>query len=380
MKLGLRGEDVRDVQSRLVSLGYQIESEEHGLYGETTEHAVREFQQRRQLLVDGLVGEDTWQELVEAGRVLGDRVLYLRYPYFRGDDVRGLQAKLNLLGFDAGRDDGIFGNRTDLAVREFQRNVGLVPDGIVGSVTLDSLLRLRSVSPGPGRAMVREAEVLSRLSATLEGARIAIDAGHGPDDPGAIGPSGLTEQEAALMLSEALADELNARGAAPFMVREASDTPSVAERAAAANDGGAEVLISVHLNAHQDPKAEGALCFFYGREDYVSKGGQRLAELILEELTARLGLMDGRAHPKSLPLMRETGMPVVHVEPCFITNPGEETLLRQEGFRMGVAQALASAIERFFATGLRESASAMAGEGEEQGAERSPEPGRSNRS
>lgn len=228
--------------------------------------------------------------------------------------------------------------------------------------------------------MVREGEVLSQLSATLEGTRIAIDAGHGPDDPGAVGPSGLTEHEAGLMLSEALAEELRARGAAPFLVRKASDTPSAAERAAAAKDGGAEVLISIHLNAHQDPKAEGALCFFYGREDYVSKGGQRLAELTLDELTGRMGLTDGRAHPKSLPLMRETDMPVVHVEPCFITNPREEALLRQERFRVGVARALASAIERYFATGLRESASALAAEDKEQGPQRSPESDRSNRS
>jgi len=345
---GARGDDVRDVQTRLAALGYPMDPEEHGVFGHATESAVREFQQRRQLLVDGLVGEDTWQELVEAGRTLGDRVLYLRYPFYRGDDVRGLQARLNLLGFDTGREDGIFGERADLAVRDFQRNVGLVPDGIVGPVTLDALLRLRPVGPGPGRAMVREAEVMSRMSATLEGSRIAVDAGHGPGDPGAVGPTGLAEADATPLMAMALVEELSLRGAEPFLVRAEGDTPSAADRARAANDRGAEILVSLHLNSHDDAKAEGALCFYYGRERYVSRAGQRLAELIQEELTSRLGLMDGRTHPKSLPLLRETHMPAVHVEPCYITNPGEEALVRQDRFRREVARALANAIGRFF--------------------------------
>jgi N-acetylmuramoyl-L-alanine amidase len=365
MRSGARGDDVRDVQTRLVSLGFHIDPEEHGEYGETTERGVREFQQGRQLIVDGRVGEDTWQELVEAGRTLGDRVVYLRYPFFRGDDVRSIQAMLNLLGFDAGREDGIFGDRADLAVREFQRNVGLVPDGILGPVTLDALNRLRPVGSGPGRSTVREGEVLSRMSATLRGACVAIDAGHGGDDPGAAGPSGLTEAEGTSLLTRALAVELAARGADPFMIREAlsSPTPSIAERARAANDRGAEILISVHLNGHEDPNAEGALSFYFGRDRYVSQAGQRLAELIQEELTTTLGLKDGRAHAKSLPLLRETRMPAVHVEPCFITNPREEALIRQVHFRRRVARAVVDAVERFFgaASGPSESSQAPVG-------------------
>src|SRR5689334_20407342 len=131
MRPGFRGDDVRDVQARLAALGFRTEPDEGGAYGPRTEAAIREFQQRRHLIVDGLVGPDTWHQLVEAGYSIGDRVLYLRYPSVRGDDVRALQARLNLLGFNAGRTDGIFGDRTDRAVRDFQRNVGLPVDGIV---------------------------------------------------------------------------------------------------------------------------------------------------------------------------------------------------------------------------------------------------------
>ena len=295
-----------------------------------------------------MVGDDTWGELVEAGYSLGDRLVYLRYPYDRGDDVRALQASLNVLGFDVGREDGIFGERTDRAVRQFQRNVGLPSDGIVGTTTIDALARLRPVGPGPGLSTVREGEALRRMSASLRGSRIAVDAGHGPSDPGAQGPAGLVEAEATFLLAGALHDELTRRGAAPFLLRERESDPPISARAGMANDLGAELLISLHLNSHAEAAAEGASTYYYGREGWSSQAGQRLAEVIQESLGTRLGRKDGRTHPKSLPLLRETHMPAVQVEPCFITNPNEESLLRDESFRREVARALTDAVERFF--------------------------------
>jgi N-acetylmuramoyl-L-alanine amidase len=348
LTLGARGDAVLDVQARLTALGYHIDPSEHGEFGATTKTAVQAFQQRRHLLVDGVIGEDTWGELVEAGYSLGDRLLYLRYPYGRGDDVRALQASLNVLGFDVGREDGIFGQRTDRAVRQFQRNVGLPPDGIVGSTTIQAVTRLRPVGPGPGLSTVREAEALRTMSASLQGSRIAVDPGHGPNDPGAAGPSGLREADAAFLLAEELVAELHRRGAAPFLLRNRDSDPPSTERASTANDLGAEVLVSLHLNSHPEAAAEGASTYFYGREGWSSPAGQRLAEVIQELLVSRLGRKDGRAHPKSLLLLRETHMPAVQVEPCFITNPNEESLLRDESFRRDLARALTDAIERFF--------------------------------
>ena len=346
--LGARGDAVLDVQGRLAALGYHIDPSEHGEFGPSTKRAVQEFQQRRHLLVDGVVGEDTWGELVEAGYSLGDRLLYVRYPYDRGDDVRALQVSLNLLGFDVGREDGIFGQRTDRAVRQFQRNVGLPPDGIVGTTTIDALARLRPVGPGPGLSTVREGEALRRMSASLHGSRIAVDPGHGPSDPGAEGPAGLVEAEVTFLLAEELRDELTRRGAAPFLLRDRETDPPIPARAGMANDLGAELLISLHLNWHVEAAAEGASTYYYGREGWSSQAGQRLAEVIQELLVTRLGRKDGRTHPKSLPLLRETQMPAVHVEPCFITNPNEESLLRDASFRQELARALTDAMERFF--------------------------------
>jgi N-acetylmuramoyl-L-alanine amidase len=350
---GTHGERVREIQARLLALGFHIEVTEvdaHA-FGDGTEAAVRAFQQERGLLVDGLVGPDSWDELVEAGYSLGDRVVYLRLPPVRGDDVRALQRRLNLLGFDPGREDGIFGPNTAGAVRDFQRNVGLRPDGIVGPLTIEALDRLLAAPvSAQGRATVRENERLRAGAATtLDGRTIALDPGHGPTDPGATGPTGLREADAAFEVVRRLADELTLRGALPVPVRPGHLDPDASERADAANRAEADALISIHLNSHDDPAAEGSASYYFGRLGFHSVAGHALAELIQDEVTAATGLRDGRTHPKAFLILRETRMPAVQVEPCFITNPKEEQLLGEEPFLRDLARAIATGLERFFA-------------------------------
>ncbi len=176
---------MRDVQHRLTELGHRIDAGElHGVFGRSTEDAVRSFQLARRLPVDGIVGADTWSQLVEAGYRLGDRTLYLRVPAFRGDDVRALQEMLNALGFDAGKQDGILGRRTADAVMEFQRNLADRSDGIVGLDTVRSLERMRPPVDGPGLAVVREEEAIRSMVTSLEGSIVAVDAADGPADRG----------------------------------------------------------------------------------------------------------------------------------------------------------------------------------------------------
>ncbi|MGD9754642.1 MAG: peptidoglycan-binding protein, partial [Acidimicrobiia bacterium] len=137
-----------DLQRRLAALGLgdDVQLDAAGSYGDGTTSAVRSFQARYGLDVDGAVSELTWSILVEAGYQLGDRQLYLRAPMMRGDDIADLQGRLGALGFDAGRADGIFGPLTAAALAEFQRNAGLSSDGICGPDTVEALHRL-----GPAR-------------------------------------------------------------------------------------------------------------------------------------------------------------------------------------------------------------------------------------
>ncbi|MBN2247754.1 MAG: peptidoglycan-binding protein [Coriobacteriia bacterium] len=143
---GDRGPAVEDVQKRLLVLGFDLgPTGIDGVFLGATLAAVRRFQHERGLSEDGTVGDETWAALVDATFRLGDRLLYLRYPYLHGADVSVLQGALNVLGFACGPPDGIFGAFTERAVGEFQSNVGLPRDGIAGPETVRAIERLRHV-------------------------------------------------------------------------------------------------------------------------------------------------------------------------------------------------------------------------------------------
>ena len=344
---GQRSRGVRDVQQRLLGLGFAIETGERpGVFGTTTEAAVREFQQRRGLVVDGLVGDETWRELVEASWRLGDRTLYLRAPALRGEDVRALQERLGALGFDAGRVDGIFGSRTAAAVREFQSNYGIPADAIVGLATLRGLAGLPGLAGETSVAAVREREALRGFGPGLVGLRIVLDPGHGGEDPGVLGPSGAREDACCLAIATRLEAVLSATGVAVYPTRDAGRGPSESERATLANALGADLFISIHAGSSADDAACGAATYYFGHERFHSEAGARLAECIQAAVVA-LGVTDARTHAKTYAVLRETRMPAVQVEPGHITNAGDEQALADPAFHRRVAEAIAEGIRAF---------------------------------
>ncbi|MGZ4119290.1 MAG: N-acetylmuramoyl-L-alanine amidase [Actinomycetota bacterium] len=344
---GDRGQPITDIQRRLATLGHPSGPEDtSGIFGPATGRAVRAFQQARGLIVDGIVGTDTWRELVEASWRLGDRVLYLAAPNIRGDDVRDLQDRLATMGFDPGRTDGIFGVQTEIAVREFQRNYGLPPDGIVAVQTVRALTGLPRMAGDLPVGVLREREALRRWSATgLAGLRVVIDPGHGGVDPGFVGPSGTREDDVCLAIARAVEAELTASGTQVFLTRRPADGPSDAERAALANTLGADLFLAIHLGG-AEPSARGAAAFYFGHERFRSEMGMRLAEVLLEQVCA-LGFIDGRTHAKTFPILRETRMPAVLLEPGHITNVDEERMLGDDNFLQQLASAITEGIRRF---------------------------------
>jgi N-acetylmuramoyl-L-alanine amidase len=328
------------VQARLRALGYPID-EEWGAFGVSTKQAVRAFQQQRQIIVDGIVGPHTWSELVEASWRLGDRGLYLKSPHMRGDDVALLQAQLNALGFDAGREDGIFGVETDQAVRAFQKEYAVVGDGIFGAHSLRALQGLRVDRPGTS-ARLRE-ELALRKQRTIEGSLIVIDPGHGGDDSGDEGPSGLRETDLCWDLGMRIADRLAAAGAKVRLTRTENEGPDLSERARRANDMNADLFVSIHLNSHDEPTAEGASTYFFG----TSHSGAALADLVQRALVP-LGLNDCRAHARAYTVLKETRMPAVMIEPAFITNPYDEKRLNDLEFRAAIADAVTDAVASYW--------------------------------
>lgn len=347
------------MQHRLLGAGLRVDPDElDGTFGASTETAVGEFQRRRGLPPDGLVGPDTWSQLVEAGYRIGDRTLYLRSPAFRGDDVRELQRMLNALGFDVGKEDGIFGARTAHGVREFQRNVAAKVDGIVGLDTMRSLEGMRPTLGGPSRALVREAEAASRMGTTLSGSAIAVDPGHGPSDVG-VEADGLVEAHVAAAVAASLAVELERRGARAVLLRIGDQDPDVSDRARRANAADAAVCVAIHLGGGE-LVPEGAVCCYYGTPSTHSPMGLRLAESIRSELVGA-GLPDGGVRPLAIAILRETRMPAVQIELAVLANSADARRVREPGFPERAAAAIARGVERFLGAGHGSRADAASG-------------------
>lgn len=349
IRRGDRSSEVADLQTRLERLGFEISpAERGGFFGESTERAVREFQQQRGADVDGIVGPETWRELSESSWRLGDRVLAVGDPPVSGDDVRDLQVRLNALGLSVGKEDGIFGFDTARGLREFQRNLAISEDGIAGKETVAALNRLSLVTRRGLGARIRERETRRAVPRGLAGKKIAIDPGHGGDDLGARGPSGEVEAGLVFHLAALVAKLLEEKGAVTILTRGPHGGSSEAERAALANTFAADLFVSIHLNSHTSEEAEGAATYFFAHSGVASEPGEHLAELVRSALVAA-GRIDCRAHGKGYPILRDTAMTAVVVEPCFVTSPEEAKLCADPSGSQLLATAIASALERYFA-------------------------------
>lgn len=340
IKQGARSNEVSDVQSRLRGLGFTI-TDEPGVFGPSTTSAVRAFQQKRHILIDGIVGPHTWSEIVEASWYLGDRDLYLKHPPMRGDDVATLQARLNALGFDSGKEDGIFGAATDRAVRAFQKEYGVPGDGIFGLMSHAALMGLRVDRPGTA-AQLRE-EIRHMGTARIDDVMIVVDPGHGGGDQGERTGRGLSEADTCWRLATRVAERLAGFGARVRFTRTEPEGPDATTRAERANSVDADLFLSIHLNSHDEPTAEGSSTYYFG----TSRAGAAVAEAIQDELV-NLGLRDCRSHARSYPILRETRMPAVLVEPVFISNPDESKKLGEPEFLSSIADAIAAGVLRFY--------------------------------
>lgn len=179
--------------------------------------------------------------------------------------------------------------------------------------------------------------------------KICIDPGHGGNDSGAVGPTGLTEKEAVLDIARFVRFGLMPHHEI-VMTRDDDRAVSLAERCERANSEGADLFLSIHANSASNPSA-------HGFEVWTSPGwtpADPIATKIFvsvreafPNLAGRVDSSDGDPDKESrFYVLVNTNMPAVLVETAFICNPTEESWLGDRGWRMRMAGAIVSSVWR----------------------------------
>ena len=219
---------------------------------------------------------------------------------------------------------------------------------------------------------------------------VAIDPGHGGEDPGAIGPSGLKEKDVVLQVALQLRDRLNTLpGMRAMLTRDADYFVPLQERVHKARRVQADLFVSIHADAFFTPEARGASVFalsqgaatsaaarwmankenaadVVGGVNVATKDAQVLRTLLEmstaaqikdslrvgHEVLGRIGQV-GRLHKRQVEqagfaVLKAPDIPSILVETAFISNPEEESKLRDGDYQARLVEALHTGIRRYF--------------------------------
>lgn len=355
LRLGDHGSAVAEIRAYLTELGLLADDSSlhtaDAIFDAATDQAVRAFQQERRLLVDGIVGPETYQVLRAASYRLGSRVLsYQLSAPMTGDDIAELQTRLLNLGFYTGLADGKYGELTYSALQQFQSDFGLTPDGICGPKTLRSLELLGTRVTGGSPHRIREVERVRDSGPQLTGKRIVIDPGSGSDDMSAAD----AELASSIMwdLASLLEGKMAAAGMETYLSRAAGQSPTDAERARTANSFDADLMISLRCATYSNPAAHGVATFAFGNSHGShSTIGRSLAGFVQREIVARTPLQDCRSHERTWEILRLTQMPTVQIDLGYLSNFGDSAILSDPHQRDTIAYAILVAVKRLYLLG-----------------------------
>lgn len=207
---------------------------------------------------------------------------------------------------------------------------------------------------------VPSANTSNTWSLPLAGKVIALDAGHGGPDGGAVSRQGVIEKDVNLAITLYLRDYLQQAGALVVMTREgdydlASEstkelfkrkTEDLKQRVRKIEDSRADLFISLHLNSIPSNRWRGAQTFFPPNNEESRK----LAELIQSEIRHNLQNTQRLAKTEdTIYLLKALQMPSALVEVGFLSHPEESDLLRDEKYQRKVAAAVYNGILRYTA-------------------------------
>lgn len=224
---------------------------------------------------------------------------------------------------------------------------------------------------------------------------IAIDPGHGGEDPGAVGPRGTREKDVVLQIAQRLRERINAsvingNPMRAFMTRDADFFVPLGSRVQKARRVQADLFVSIHADAFLTPTARGASVFalseigasstaarwMAARENQADLIGGlnirahdshvahalldmsttaqindslKLGSALLGEIGSVGRLHKGRVEQAGFAVLKAPDIPSVLVETAFISNPDEETRLRSDAYQEQLADAIMRGVHRYFA-------------------------------
>ena len=219
---------------------------------------------------------------------------------------------------------------------------------------------------------------------------IAIDAGHGGDDPGAIGPSGVYEKDVVLKLAKNLAKDINKeRGMRAVLIREGDYYIKLRNRIIKAREHRADLFISIHADAFRDPRVRGSSVYVLSKKGASSEAAKWLAEkenssdlvggvslddkddlvasvlLDLSQTASLEASIDvsahvikglrkvGKVHKRNVQsapfaVLKSPDIPSILIETGFISNPSEEKNLADSGYRKKMSKAILQGLKGYF--------------------------------
>lgn len=179
----------------------------------------------------------------------------------------------------------------------------------------------------------------------LSGLTIAVDPGHPPG--GAIGPTGLTEPEAALSVAFIVERLLTERGATPFLTRRTNEAVDLGLRPVLARRAGAHAFVSVHYNAYGD--GTNPFVMPNGTEAYFYRPhSEPLTRAVQSRQVAYQPLPDQGVYFRSLAVVRTPWMPAMLAEGGFMMIPEQENAMKTPEFQERYARAIVDGLEEFF--------------------------------
>ncbi|MFB1100318.1 N-acetylmuramoyl-L-alanine amidase [Terribacillus sp. JSM ZJ617] len=179
-------------------------------------------------------------------------------------------------------------------------------------------------------------------SGALEGKTIAIDAGHGGKDSGAVA-NGVLEKNVVLPIAQKTEAKLKAQGADVIMTRSGDTFIELEDRAAKANAAGADVFVSIHANASSATSASGTEVYYYPR----SSSGQSLANSVQSGLVNQLGSRNRGIKSADFNVLRNTSMPAILAEIGFVTNAAEAGKLASSAYQDKAATGLVQGVKEY---------------------------------